>query len=113
RSAGTMLFSILAFLYVGRFLGGTGRFEDLMILTIWLQFLQIAALVATLALSLIAVAFMAPLILATAIYSLYITLHFLNEAHRFGSLGKSFGVILLSALLAVPFVLFLNPLGPV
>ena len=113
RSAGTMLFSILAFLYVGRFLGGTGRFEDLMILTIWLQFLQIAALVATLALSLIAVAFMAPLILATAIYSLYITLHFLNEAHKFGSLGKSFGVILLSALLAVPFVLFLSPLGPV
>ncbi len=113
RSAGTMMLSILAFLYVGRFLGGTGNFEELMILTVWLQFLQIAALIVSLVLSFAAPALMVPLILATAIFSLYITLHFLNEAHRFGSLGKSFGVILLSALAAVPIVLMFGPAGPV
>lgn len=113
RSAGTMMLSILAFLYVGRFLGGTATFAGLMTLTIWLQFLQIAALALTLVLSFVAVTLMVPLILATAILSLYITLHFLNEAHQFGSLGKSFGVILLSALAAVPIVLMFGPAGPV
>jgi len=113
RSAGAMMLSIAAFLFVGRFLGGTGRFEGIMLLTIWLQFLQIAAMVITLVLSMTFPALMVLLVLATALLSLYITLHFLNEAHEFGSLWKSFGVILLSALVAVPFVLMMTPSGPV
>ncbi len=113
RSAGTMMFSILAFLFVGRFLGGTARFEGMMVLIVWVQYLQIAALLGVLILSLTIPFLMAVLLLATAILSLYITLHFLNEAHQFGSLWKSFGVILLSALVAVPFVLMLAPVAPV
>ncbi|NVO55280.1 YIP1 family protein [Rhodobacteraceae bacterium B1Z28] len=113
KSAGAMMLSIVAFLYIGRFLGGTATFEGMMVLTIWLQFLQIAALLITLALSITFPFMMLMLLLATALLSLYITLHFLNEAHQFGSLAKAFAVILLSALVAVPFVLMLTPSGPV
>ncbi|CAD0185617.1 Yip1 domain protein [Ruegeria sp. THAF57] len=113
RSAGAMLLSIAAFLFIGKFMGGTASFEDIMILSVWLQFLQIVALTVTLLVSLVVPFFMVMLMLATAILSLYVTLHFLNEAHKFGSLLKSFGVIVLSALVALPFVLVLTPSGPV
>lgn len=113
RSAGAMMFSVLAFLVVGRALGGTGSFENLMVLTIWLQFLQIAVLVLTLLVSLTFPFLMLMMLMATAILSFYITLHFLNEVHRFGSLWKAFAVILLSALIAIPFVFMFAPAGPV
>ncbi|WP_037315540.1 YIP1 family protein [Ruegeria halocynthiae] len=113
RSAGAMLFSILAFLIIGRFLGGSGQFEDIMVLTVWLQYLQIGALLITLVITIALPFMMLMFLLATALISLYVTLHFLNEAHEFQSLWKSFGVIVLSALVAVPFVLVLTPSGPV
>ncbi|WP_170463637.1 YIP1 family protein [Ruegeria arenilitoris] len=113
RSAGTMMLSVAAFLFVGRFLGGRASFEDILTLTIWLQYLQIAAMVITLAVTIVLPFLMVMFLLATAVISLYVTLHFLNEAHQFGSLAKSFGVIVLSALLAVPLVLALTPGGPV
>jgi len=113
RAAGAMLLSLAAFLFVGRLLAGTAPFDDILILTIWLQFLRIAALLITLVVSVALPFLMLMFLLATAILSFYVTLHFLNEAHKFGSLWKSFGVILLSALAAVPFVLALMPNAPV
>ncbi len=109
RSAGAMLLSIAAFLFIGRLMGGVASFDDVMILTVWLQYLQIAALLVTLVVSLVLPFLMVMFLLATAIISLYVTLHFLNEAHKFGSILKSFGVVVLSALVAVPFVLVLSP----
>ncbi|GAA6158028.1 hypothetical protein NBRC116589_02020 [Ruegeria sp. HU-ET01832] len=113
RSAGAMMFSIVAFLVIGRFLGGVATFNDFMILMVWLQFLQVAALVLTLVVSLVLPFLLVMFVVATLIISLYVTLHFINEAHKFGSILKSFGVIVLSALVAVPFVLMLVPSGPV
>ncbi len=113
RSAGAMLLSVVAFLFVGRMLGGTATFNDILVLTVWLQFLQITALLITLVVTIALPFLMLMFLLATAVLSLYVTLHFLNEAHKFGSLWKSFAVILLSALVAVPFVLALTPSAPV
>ncbi|WP_170398968.1 YIP1 family protein [Ruegeria arenilitoris] len=113
RSAGAIMLSILAFLMFGRLLGGTGTFDEVFLLTVWLQYLQIAGLVLSLVSLLVMPLLIIVITLATAVLSLYVTLHFLNEAHKFGSLWKSFGVILLSALVAVPFVLALTPSGPV
>ena len=112
-SAGAMMFSTVVFLLVGRFLGGVASFEDLLLLTVWLQFLQVAAMFVALLISLVLPFLMAMFLLATAIISLYVTLHFLNEAHKFGSLLKSFGVIILTALVAVPLVIALTPNVPV
>ncbi|WP_298848212.1 YIP1 family protein [uncultured Ruegeria sp.] len=113
RSAGAMMLSIVAFFAIGRTIGGKASFDDLMVLTIWLQFLQIAGFVVMLLLSLTMPFLMMLTLFATAILSIYITLHFLNVAHQFGSLWKSFAVIVFSALVAVSFVLFLSPAGPV
>ncbi|MFY2826648.1 YIP1 family protein [Ruegeria sp. MALMAid1280] len=113
RSAGAMMLSILAFLMFGRLLGGVGSFDDIFLLTVWLQYLQIGGLVLSLLSLLVLPLLIVMVTLAMAVLSLYVTLHFLNEAHKFGSLWKSFGVILLSALVAVPFVLALTPSGPV
>ncbi|WP_170570368.1 Yip1 family protein [Ruegeria atlantica] len=113
RSGVLMMFSVTAFLVVGRLLGGSATFSEIMTLTIWLQFLQIIAMFITLVLA-IAIPFVMVLFLfATAIVSLYVTLHFLNEAHKFGTLWKSVGVLLLSALVAVPIILALTPSTPV
>ena len=113
RSAALMMFSIVAFLLAGRLLGGQASFEDIMKLTVWLQFLQITAMFVTLLLAIVLPLLMVLFLFTTAIVSLYVTLHFLNEAHKFGTLWKSFGVIVLSALVAVPIVLAFTPSTPV
>lgn len=113
RSAGAMLLSVVAFLFIGRLLGGVATFDGILTLTVWLQFLQVIAFLITLIVAMVLPFLMLMFLLATAVLSLYVTLHFLNEAHKFGSLWKSFGVILLSALVAVPFVLALTPSAPV
>ena len=111
-SAAALMLSICAFFLVGRLFGGAGTFDGIMALVIWLQYLQIAAQVAIFVLVLVMPPMLRPMILAMSLFSLYITLHFLNQAHQFGSLGKSFLVILASGLAAIPFVLLLTPNGP-
>lgn len=112
-SAGAVLLGIVAFLYVGRLLGGVGTFDGVMLLMIWLQFLQTAGQVIIFLVVLVAPSVFLMLIMGMSLYSLYISLHFVNQAHQFNSLGKSFVVILVSGLLAIPFVLFMTPSGPV
>ncbi len=109
-STGILFLSIAAFFFAGRLIGGQASFNGIMCLVLWLQLLQIAARVVIYASTLIAPPLFSLLFLAMSLYSLYITLHFINQAHQFHSLGKSFIVVLLSALAAVPFVLILYPL---
>ncbi len=108
-SVAAILISVVAFLLVGRVLGGKGSFNDLMTLVVWLQILQIIGQAIILTLVSVLPFLFLPASLVMLVLSLYITLHFLNEAHRFQSLGKSFLVILLSGLVAIPFVLWLSP----
>ncbi|WP_424833630.1 Yip1 family protein [Ruegeria sp.] len=111
-TAGALLLSIGAFFLIGRLFGGEGSFDGIMALLIWLQYLQVAAQALIFFIVMILPGLFRPLILAMSLFSLYITLHFLNQAHRFGSLGKSFLVILISGVAAIPFVLLLTPGGP-
>ncbi|WP_299983279.1 Yip1 family protein [uncultured Ruegeria sp.] len=108
-SVAAILISVVIFLLVGRVLGGSGSFNDFMTLVVWLQILQIAGqAIVLVSVSVLPFLFL-PASLAMLVLSLYITLHFINEAHEFKSLGKSFLVILLSGLVAIPFVLWLSP----
>ena len=113
RSAGAMLLSVLFFWIAGRALGGKASFENLMVLTIWLQFMQIAGLCLTLVVGLMIPFLLLLSLMAIIILSFYITLHFVNEAHQFGSLWKAFAVILISAVVAMPVVFMFAPAGPV
>ncbi len=112
-SIGAIMISVLTFLLIGRLIGGTGSFNEVMTLVVWLQVLQIVAQAIILLLAIALPILYLPCSVALLVLSLYITLHFLNEVHQFQSLGKSFLVMLISGVVAVPFVLLLYPAGPV
>ncbi|EEE38328.1 hypothetical protein RKLH11_2170 [Rhodobacteraceae bacterium KLH11] len=112
-SVSAILISVVVFLMVGRLLGGRGSFDGLLTLVVWLQLLQVVGQAITLVTVAVLPFLFLPATLAMLVLSLYITLHFLNEAHQFASLGKSFLVILMSGLVVLPFVLWLLPDGAV
>lgn len=84
----------------GRMFGGRGDLDDVLAVMVWLNALravaQIAMLVLTLTVPMLAVVFM----LVVSFYGLYISLHFINEALRLKSLLQSF-FALFGAVLAI------------
>ncbi len=91
--AGSLLATVLAFLWGGRLFGGSARLADIAVLVIWLQALR--ALVQLVLLILMpASAFLGGLAVSlTSVIGFWILLHFLDEAHGFGSLLKALGTI--------------------
>ena len=92
-----MVFSLV---FTGRIMGGKGSFHDVLVLVIWVQIIQaiiqIAAYIALLIVPLLANI----LTMAGGLIGLYMLVHFVNESHKFNSLGKS-AVVLVGALLGV------------
>ncbi|MGR3617138.1 MAG: YIP1 family protein [Paracoccaceae bacterium] len=90
----------------GTWLSGKGSLDDIMAVLVWLQMLQVGlqAVLVLLALTLPALAVMLNMI--ALIYGIYILLHFVNEAHRLGSVLRAGGVVFAS-LFAIAFSLSL------
>ncbi|MEX0307628.1 MAG: Yip1 family protein [Ruegeria sp.] len=95
---GGLVISIAAFYQVGRKMGGTGSFNDIMTVMIWLQFLRVLAQALTMVLLMVMPVLVAILAIGAFLLGLYITVHFIDQAHRFGSPLKALGVLVLSAL---------------
>lgn len=102
--AAGLIITIFSIQMVGRLMGGLGSLEDVMKLLIWLQFLRVIAQIATLFLALTMPMLAALVVLAASIIGLYIMVNFIDQAHRFGSLGKSIGVLILSGFALAFFV---------
>ncbi|MDK3072708.1 Yip1 family protein [Sedimentitalea sp. JM2-8] len=98
--AGGLILTIHALFWSGRVLGGTGTIDDIMTVVLWLQALRLVAQVAVMVLLLFMPLFSALLVFAVSLYGLYMLLHFINQAHRLDSLGRSAGV-LVGAMLAI------------
>ena len=86
-----------AMTYIGRFFGGTGQFEEALALVVWLQFIFICVQVV----QLVAVLIVPPVaglisILAMGLF-FWLLINFIATLHGFASLGKVFGMTLLSA----------------
>ncbi|MBI6628360.1 YIP1 family protein [Pontibaca salina] len=90
--------SVVSLHVFGRLLGGTGTLEDIMVLVGWIQLLRVAIQAVALFLALLAPVLSAMVVLAAVFYGIFIMLHFINQAHNFGSLMRSAGVLLISAL---------------
>lgn len=105
---GGLLLTVVMIYWAGRILGGTGRFGDVMVTVLWMQVLRVLVQAAVLLLSLTIPLLAMLLVLATIVLGLYITLHFINQAHRLNSLVKAGGVLILSMLL-MALVLLLLP----
>ncbi|TMV08528.1 YIP1 family protein [Ruegeria sediminis] len=112
---GGLIVTILAFYHVGRALGGTGSFNDVMILMVWMQFLKVAVQAAGLILVLTIPILSALLAFAAFLIGIYISVHFIDQAHRLNSLSRAAGVLIASvlAIAVVSFILLSLVGGPI
>lgn len=91
---GGLVLTILTLFWVGRAFGGEGSMEDIMIVIVWLQFMRVLVQAAALLLLLTIPVLSILLILAAALVGIWILVHFVDQAHRFGSLSKAAGVLI-------------------
>ena len=97
---------------VGRWFGGTGRFEEALLLMIWLQLVLVAfQAVQTLALF-VAPAFAGLIAIAATVLMVWALVNFIAEVHGFTSLGKVFLSMILTLFgLAFALTLLLGAFG--
>lgn len=91
----------------GRWLGGTGRFMPIMTLLVWHQLVQLVVLSAIIVAMLIMPLVGSLLFLIVGIALFFVLLHFVNEAHGFASLWRSFAVVLMATILLFFAMIFL------
>ncbi|PCJ04879.1 MAG: hypothetical protein COB16_17360 [Rhodobacteraceae bacterium] len=92
----------------GRWLGGKGQVEDLLVVVVWLQLLQVALQLIMTVLFLVAPVLAGLLNLGATLFGLFIFINFINEAHQFGSIWRAFGVLIMASItiaLALSFLL--------
>lgn len=107
-----LLLTIFAIYRVGRMLGGQGSFDDVMVLMVWMQFLRVAVQAAALVLAMTIPILSALLVLAATFIGLFIFLHFIDQAHRLGSLMRAAGVMIASIFaIAISLLILLSLLG--
>ena len=108
----SLVLTIFALHYTGGMLGGTGRFDDALALIAWLEAVAVAVrfvadLAALLSLTLATVVSLAGLGLL-----LWALLNFINELHRFDSIGRSLLTLFLAMVgIAVGLSLILSIIG--
>lgn len=92
---------VWALTQIGRWMGGQGSLRDVLILFTWLQFLRIVAQGAVVLLSF--ASGLLSMMASTGIFvvGVWIGLHFVNEGHRLGSLGKAAGLLISAGVVAL------------
>ncbi|MCF6231666.1 MAG: hypothetical protein L3J36_00970 [Rhodobacteraceae bacterium] len=91
---------VFALVFTGRMMGGVGTVRDILTLVIWVQIVQ-AAIQILAYMALMVVPLVANILtLAGGLIGLYMLAHFINESHKFNSLGKSV-MVMVGALLGV------------
>jgi hypothetical protein len=93
---GALALTVIALYYVGQGLGGAAALSDILVLMTWLQVLRLLVQGAILVLALGVPALAALIVIAAAIWGVYILISFVDAAHRFDSRFKAAGVIVLS-----------------
>ncbi|MFU8776776.1 MAG: Yip1 family protein [Roseovarius sp.] len=109
---GALAITVYALFWVGRMLGGTAQLAEVLVLICWLQvlrlMLQVAVAVLVLALPTVAVL----VIFISSIWGIYILTGFVDAAHRYDNILKSFGIIVLSIIaMAVGLSILLSLIG--
>ncbi|WP_114964260.1 YIP1 family protein [Alkalilacustris brevis] len=95
---GALLLLVFATFNVGRLMGGQGSFADTLILVTWLQALLLLVQVVQVLALLLLPPFAGMLGILGMVLFLWLLTNFVAELHGFESLGKVFGVILLTAI---------------
>lgn len=103
--------SVLAVWKVGQFLGGTGTFEEALLLTIFMQAILFVAQVIELLLAILVPPVGMVFSLVLIIMAVWINVNFIAALHGFSSLMKSLGVLLLASLGVAIVLVFLMSLA--
>lgn len=99
--AGGLSLTVLSLFWTGKVMGGTGALADVLVLIVWMQALRVLVQAAALILMLVAPILSALLAFASALVGVYMFVHFINQAHRFNSVGRSAVVLIVSFLVIV------------
>ncbi|MBB95645.1 MAG: hypothetical protein CML68_13775 [Rhodobacteraceae bacterium] len=98
--------------WIGEKMGGTGSFDEVAAVLIWMQALRVAVQLVSLVVQFLFPFFSLLLAVVVGFYSLYVLLHFIDQAHRLGSLARAAGVLIASVLaLALAMTLLLTLIG--
>ena len=109
---GSILLTAATVQVVGRWFGGQGRFEDALLLMIWLQYVLIGFQVVQLLLMMLLPPAAGLVVIFGFVASIWILVNFIAELHGFESLGKVFlGVIGTAFGIAFALALVLGALG--
>jgi hypothetical protein len=95
---------VFAIFWIGRSMGGTGSFEETILLVAWLQFIMVCIQVVQTALMLVVPPFASLLGIAGLVLFMWLLTNFVAVIHGFRSLGQVFVMILVS-LFVLAFVL--------
>lgn len=93
-----LVITVFGVFWTGAWLGGQGRLGDLLALIVWLQVLRLVVQVGATFLALVAPGLTVMALMIVSILGLWILVNFIDVAHRFDNILKSFGTLLLSAL---------------
>lgn len=99
--AGGLALMAWSIFWTGRLMGGKGALADILVLIVWLQALRLVVQLVVLVLMFVVPVLSAMLVLAVALIGVYILVHFVDQAHRFGSPGRAAAVLILSLLVIV------------
>ncbi|MCR9125925.1 MAG: YIP1 family protein [Rhodobacteraceae bacterium] len=109
---GGLVLVVLSLFWTGRALGGVGRLEDILVLVVWLQGLRVLVQALVILLMVTFPLLSALVVLAAGVIGLWILAHFVDQAHRFGSLARSAGVLIAGFLaMVLGLSLFLSLIG--
>jgi hypothetical protein len=94
--AGVLVVTTHGLYWTGRSLGGTGDFGDMLSLVVFLQVLRIMAQIVIFVVMFVAPGLSLMLSLATGIIGVWILVNFIAAAHRFSSMGRAIGTLLIA-----------------
>lgn len=102
-----LMISVLAIFMVGRLFGGTGSFDQSLLVSIWLQFYMLLWQVALFAVALIVPVLAQSLNMAILFYLLWLMANFIASLHGFKSILKVFAGIIATSFAVSFLVVFL------
>lgn len=96
---GGLILTVYSIYWSGRLMGGKGTIDRVMVLIVWLQALRLVVQAAALILVLTIPLLSALLVLVAVVFWLYVLVHFVNQAHQLGSMGRAAGVLIMSMII--------------
>ena len=96
-AAGGFIATVYSVYWAGRFLGGQGQINDLMVLLLWLQALRAVAQVVIIVAMILAPVLASFLVLFVAVATLWIFVQFINAGLRLNSMLKALAALVIGA----------------